>query len=887
MSLETHFIIKEEKYSLSIVKKQSPSNKNKIKGITIFKKTLELNELNEDNVNMILKKPNKKNINSFANLGLISIAGLICFIYVTPKDIEEVGFLGLVKVYKIKSLSYIILVPDLNDKTKSNLQKTFKDYSKYETNKGLYFSENLLNLGSSYDKFYHFLYDYNPNNYHINENFNFCYNYDYMAYFRKFSLDNFSINLMKGFYYQKEIKGKENCEVIMHLIIRDINFNKEEANLNINSNINDFNYNLHELEIILTSPDYTQMFHFIFYVYSVDYVEYEKKNIIYNLLKQGVTRNKKDNGSVIIFDVIEQLDKRGSEEKNKSIIKLKNKLNKELGNNNKFIFIHKKEDINSEIEMNKKILREIKYNFEYEGTKTDFQEKNLLIISDKGYNSLMIIESILLNIKYKCWNEEREMIYEKEIYAFIKESIKVYKNFIIQKNKNFQNFKKVEIEPINDDYLNKNIFTKKEIILDNSTDEKSNNKNDNAINEKFTDNENKKMNNNIYIYIVTSNVNNFNLVNKDDDLLKELLFPKDAQDFCIKNGYPDFYCIGLQEIVKLNTSNIVLFSGHNSANSWDIRISQLLQTNYNYTLQYKENLVGILFLFFVKATEAKNINSTKKSIKKSGFLNFFGNKGSLFYEFTYRNKNFSFCTGHLSAGNNTKKYNERVNQLIDILNHQNEKDSMKFYKNNYWFIFGDLNFRVGTSKKMFFNKVDEINNNYLNDKKNLEDMEFYNEIKEDIEKSEEERAKSGIIKKIDAANYSDDEDDSDDDDRKDLNKLRSSTKIKSKHRKINEQQFKSNFSDEFLKIDELNKLKPLLNQYEINEDNIKFLPTYKYYKGTDYYNVTKRVPAWTDRILFSNNKDIKCINYDKIELKFSDHKPVYALFEINMNDDNK
>ena len=31
------------------------------------------------------------------------------------------------------------------------------------------------------------------------------------------------------------------------------------------------------------------------------------------------------------------------------------------------------------------------------------------------------------------------------------------------------------------------------------------------------------------------------------------------------------------------------------------------------------------------------------------------------------------------------------------------------------------------------------------------------------------------------------------------------------------------------------------------------------------------------------NKEIKCVCYNKIEVKYSDHRPVYAIFEINMN----
>ena len=101
-------------------------------------------------------------------------------------------------------------------------------------------------------------------------------------------------------------------------------------------------------------------------------------------------------------------------------------------------------------------------------------------------------------------------------------------------------------------------------------------------------------------------------------------------------------------------------------------------------------------------------------------------------------------------------------------------------------------------------------------------------------------------------------------------------------RKINEEQFKYNFLNEFLELEELTEVKKNLRQYDIIEHEVKFLPTYKYIKGHTVYNVSQRIPSWTDRILFKNNKDIKCLYYDKIDLKLSDHRPVYALFEIEM-----
>lgn len=68
------------------------------------------------------------------------------------------------------------------------------------------------------------------------------------------------------------------------------------------------------------------------------------------------------------------------------------------------------------------------------------------------------------------------------------------------------------------------------------------------------------------------------------------------------------------------------------------------------------------------------------------------------------------------------------------------------------------------------------------------------------------------------------------------------------------------------------------------EMEIKFPPTYKFDKTTDTYDTSEknRIPAWTDRILSKGSiLTQKC--YDSIaELLFSDHKPVFAIFEADV-----
>ena len=69
--------------------------------------------------------------------------------------------------------------------------------------------------------------------------------------------------------------------------------------------------------------------------------------------------------------------------------------------------------------------------------------------------------------------------------------------------------------------------------------------------------------------------------------------------------------------------------------------------------------------------------------------------------------------------------------------------------------------------------------------------------------------------------------------------------------------------------------------WEFQEGNIHFAPTYKIAKGKDAYNLS-RIPGWTDRIIFRCKENrLKQKSYDSNnEFKISDHRPVFAQFEM-------
>jgi hypothetical protein len=84
--------------------------------------------------------------------------------------------------------------------------------------------------------------------------------------------------------------------------------------------------------------------------------------------------------------------------------------------------------------------------------------------------------------------------------------------------------------------------------------------------------------------------------------------------------------------------------------------------------------------------------------------------------------------------------------------------------------------------------------------------------------------------------------------------------------------------DQFLKARSMN---PLF--FELDEGPLNFDPTYKYDFNSNEYDTSKkkRVPAWCDRILWRKNKAVELLEYNIANYTYSDHRPVYGLFNLS------
>ena len=373
-------------------------------------------------------------------------------------------------------------------------------------------------------------------------------------------------------------------------------------------------------------------------------------------------------------------------------------------------------------------------------------------------------------------------------------------------------------------------------------------------------------------------IKNINSIN-----FSELLFPEEAKKYFEsiknkKNNYPLFYCIGLEEVVNLNAKNIIIGGEKEKYALWEKKITYELNTKNNYVLLLKTKLVGILFFLFVQASEVNKITNIKNTRTKTGFYGQLGNRGSCFIEFEYDNKKYGFNNGHLAAGEKIKNNNERKKNLLKILNHQSYKDSHQFYQNDFYFILGDLNFRVKNcikiihkwlfdikfNGKQLINRTNKDNNNIINNNNiNNSNINNINNINND---------KNNDILSNTFSYYTSPGIMMENDDNKNKDNI---------FYQIDEKIFMQYFGDDYLKFDQLYIFKEELKNYNLIESNIVFPPTYKYIKQSNDYNLLKRGPSWTDRILFKENTFIKPIIYDRINLNYSVHKPVFSIFEIN------
>ena len=275
---------------------------------------------------------------------------------------------------------------------------------------------------------------------------------------------------------------------------------------------------------------------------------------------------------------------------------------------------------------------------------------------------------------------------------------------------------------------------------------------------------------------------------------------------------PEFYILGFQEIVDLNSAHLLIKSNTEKKNKIKTLINNLLLTTFQnpktnadkYQLMKEIDLVGLYILIFVRASCIKYIKNFDYQIIKTGLKGTLGNKGSLLLRFNLNDSSIAIACSHLCSGQ--EKNEERKSEIINVLNTSFKKYPLiKFKDYNYFFYFGDVNTRL----------------NITMENEKLIDMIKFHPIETN-----------------------------------------------------------GDFSA-LIQYDQFSKYQKESNIIaEMDEAEIKFSPTYKYYIGLNNYDIESRIPAWCDRIFFKKYTETTPLAYNKCILNISDHQPIYGLYKI-------
>ncbi|KAF5206869.1 Type i inositol polyphosphate 5-phosphatase protein [Thalictrum thalictroides] len=307
------------------------------------------------------------------------------------------------------------------------------------------------------------------------------------------------------------------------------------------------------------------------------------------------------------------------------------------------------------------------------------------------------------------------------------------------------------------------------------------------------------------------------------------------------NNPCDIYVFGFQEIVPLNTGNVLGAEKNRISMKWNSLIRAALHKNTNTSAQpqnqknkfysikggssmnsnvpmgfqciISKNMVGILICVWVKSELRQYIQHPSVSCVGCGIMGCLGNKGAVSVRFCLHETSFCFVCGHLASGGKEGDEKHRNSDVAEILSRTSFPRGPlyilppKILDHDRVVFLGDLNYRISLSEATTRSLVENKEWNTLleNDQLRVELMEG--------------------------------------------------------------------------KIFE-----------GWQEGPIKFSPTYKYYPNSDAYygcdqskkGEKRRSPAWCDRIIWFG-KGLKQKKYDRGESRLSDHRPVWAIFTVEVN----
>ena len=319
---------------------------------------------------------------------------------------------------------------------------------------------------------------------------------------------------------------------------------------------------------------------------------------------------------------------------------------------------------------------------------------------------------------------------KRNISVKFKEIVMPYNNDKIATKKYLYNPKiRNLIQVVYDFCFNGKYYNSKNMFLDNKNNIIVDNKESNAFN-KNKSIYNFALNNSgfdtnygkISVLCITWNVNNLSIEDNKIDINK--LF---TENILFKNHIlPDVIFIGLEEIIEIIGTPEEICNKNNSerVSKWTDRLSKCIQNLYQNSIYIPIkvlDLIGIYFICFIKYEYKEKISIIDFNITKTGFSGKCGNKGFITMTLKYSDNFISIASGHLEAGEENNK--KRIENLVQLLNTKincGENKIFNFKDIDFWFILGDMNFRLEMDYKDVLGLIQKNNLNYL-----LKNDQFY------------------------------------------------------------------------------------------------------------------------------------------------------------------
>ncbi|NXN88090.1 SYNJ2 protein, partial [Bombycilla garrulus] len=297
------------------------------------------------------------------------------------------------------------------------------------------------------------------------------------------------------------------------------------------------------------------------------------------------------------------------------------------------------------------------------------------------------------------------------------------------------------------------------------------------------------------------------------------------------NCPPDIFAVGFEEMVELSAGNIVNASTTNRK-MWGEQLQKAISRTHRYIQLTSAQLVGVCLFIFVRPYHVPFIRDVAIDTVKTGMGGKAGNKGAVSIRFQFYSTSFCFICSHLTAGQTQVK--ERNEDYKEITQKLSFPMGQNMFSHDYVFWCGDFNYRIDLTYEEVF---------YFLKRQDWKTLLEFDQLQQQ----------------------------------------KSSGKI---------------FKDFY-------------------EGTINFGPTYKYDVGSEAYDTSDkcRTPAWTDRVLWWRKKlpfektagEINLLDsdlsadtkvrhtwtpgalmyYGRAELQASDHRPVLAIVEVEVQEVNE